>query len=109
MTSAKDELANLAKLGRAAKLVAEDCGLELRSFTILPDIVTGEMNTVGLMLYLDPNNETKPKIEMVQMEGAVSEAMAEAYRARMAEQADKARRELSKLDLGKRGGFLPEQ
>lgn len=108
MTSAKDELANLAKLGRAAKLVAEDCSLELRNFSLVPDLVTGEMNTVTVMLYWDPNHETKPKIEIVQMEGAVSEAMAEAYRARMAEQADKARRELSRLDLGKRGGFLPE-
>lgn len=106
--SAKDELANLAKLGRAARLVAEDCGLELRDFRVSPDLVTGEMNTISMVLYFDPNNETKPKIELVQMEGAVTEAMADAYRARMAEQADKARREISKLDLGKRGGFLPE-
>lgn len=106
--SAQDELANVAKLGRAAKLVAEDCGLELRDFRVSPDLVAGEMNTVTVVLYLDPENETKPKIEMVQMEGAVSEAMADAYRERMAAQADKARREISKLDLGRHGGFLPE-
>jgi len=108
--SARAELERVAKLGQAAKLVAEDCGLELRDFAITPDLDSGEMNTVTIVLLLDPNNETKPKVETVQMEGAVSEAMAEAYRERMAERADKARRDLSQLDLEQRlkgrGGFL---
>jgi hypothetical protein len=36
MNEAKEALTQLAKLGNAVKLVAEDCGLELRMFGVTP-------------------------------------------------------------------------
>lgn len=108
MNEAKEALTPVAKLGNAVKLVAEDLGLELRMFGITPDLRTGEMNMATIVLLLDPDGETKPKMEMVQLEGSVTEAMEDAYRERMAGAADKARRDLSQLDdrLKRRGGFL---
>jgi hypothetical protein len=66
------------------------------------------MNQATIVLLLDPEGETKPKMEIVKLEGSVTEAMEDAYRERMAGAADKARRDLSELDdrLKRRGGFL---
>jgi hypothetical protein len=104
----KEALADIAKLGRAVKLVAEDLNLELKMFGVTPDLDTGDLNVATIVLLLDPEGETKPKMELVKMEGAVTEAMEDAYRERMAGAADRAKRDLTDLDdrLKRRGGFL---
>jgi hypothetical protein len=107
VVTADSELGNIKKLGAAAKLVAEDCGFEMRDFQIQPDL-NGDLHAVTMVLIFDPEGQTKPKIEILQLEADVSSAMDDALAQRQQEARERAKRELSGLDLDNRQEVDPE-
>lgn len=109
MGKADESLSDLSKLGRRVEQVAADIGFKMQGFSVMPSLHGDSPPSINLVLMFDPENETKPKVEIVQLEGSVTEAFDEAQRDALAEKADKAKRELAE-DLDKnlrgRGGFL---
>jgi hypothetical protein len=121
MTAASDALEPFRRIAEATRLVAEDSGLTLERFAIDPNLQNPELNQITIALLYDPDNETKPKLEILQLEGAVDEGLSDARAQQLKDAQEKARREIAKAleprgdipkelrdKLGGRGGFLDQ-
>lgn len=111
--TAKDSLSDIAKLGKAVELVAQDNELEVKDFGVFPRLDydgEGIAGQVKIVCLYDPTKATKPKMEIVQMEGQVEDALDSSVAGDSAEKLASARKKLlESLKNDKRGGFLGDQ